>query len=69
MGAAAPVLQALSCSDCARYVCNDAEIHSQCCDQDDACNCDVSTHETAIESAGPHELDISLPWLNIHTAT
>ena len=69
MGAVAPVLRALSCADCARYVCNDAEIHSQCCDKDDACNCDVATHETVVETPEAQEIHISTPWLNIHAQT
>ena len=66
MGAVAPVIRALSCADCARYVCNDAELHSKCCDDEDACSCDASTHEIAVEAPEKEEIDISLPWLNIH---
>jgi len=68
MGAVAAAIQALSCADCAKYVLNDAEIHSQCCDQEDACNCEIATHATAIEPDS-HEISITLPWLNIHTST
>ena len=59
MGEAASVLRALSCQDCARYVCNDASIHSQCCDEEDGCNCDVQTHETKVEPAG-EDIEVSV---------
>lgn len=66
MGEAASILQRLSCQDCARYVCNNAEIHSRCC-AEDGCSCDAQTHETTIQDS--HE-DIevavegsSIPWL------
>ena len=52
MGEVASVLHALSCRDCARYVCSDASIRSQCCDEDDLCNCDVETHQTEVIEAG-----------------
>ena len=41
----------LSCTDCAKYVCNWASIHSQCCDDEDACNCDVRTEAKKSERA------------------
>ena len=62
MGAVASVAKALSCDNC------DTHARSQCCDEDDACNCAVETHETAL-SADSQEIDVSLPWLNIHAAT
>ena len=68
MGAVASVTKALSCDTCAKYVCNDAELHSRCCDQDEACSCDAATHETAL-SPDSQEINVSLPWANIHAAT
>ena len=68
MGAVASVAKALSCDTCAKYVCNSLTARSQCCDNDDACNCIIETHETAL-SADSQEIDVSLPWLNIHAAT
>ena len=38
------VIKQLSCHDCARYVCNDAAMHSRCCDSDECCACDIETH-------------------------
>ena len=37
------VVKELSCHDCARYVCNDASVHSRCCDSEECCECDVET--------------------------
>jgi len=68
MGAVASVAKALSCENCAKYVCNDLTARSQCCDEEDACNCAIETHETAL-SPDSQEIDVSLPWLNIHAAT
>ncbi len=51
MGEVGSVIKALSCTDCARYVCNGASMHSQCCDDEDACNCDVRTEPTKIETS------------------
>ena len=50
MGEVASVVRALSCDACAKYVCNGANIHSQCCDEEDGCNCDVATDATRIQS-------------------
>ena len=48
MGEVASVLRALSCQDCARYVCNSLSLHSQCCDEEDGCNCDLQTQATEV---------------------
>ncbi len=49
MGAVAGVLpgiaEALSCQDCARYVCNSMDVKSRCCDCFD---CELQTSEVAI---------------------
>eukprot|EP00973_Karenia_brevis_P027665 3813106-Karenia_brevis.AAC.1 len=37
------VVKELSCHDCARYVCNDASVHSRCCDSEECCECDLET--------------------------
>ena len=37
------IVKELSCHDCARYVANDATIHSRCCDREECCECDVET--------------------------
>ena len=59
MGDVASVIKNLSCSDCAKYVCNNASIHSQCCDEEDGCNCDLQTQETQLPSA-EEELEVSV---------
>ena len=59
MGEVGSVIKALSCTDCAKYVCNGASIHSQCCDDDDACNCDVRTEATKLERV-EEELEIEM---------
>ncbi len=50
MGEVAGVVRALSCDACAKYVCNGASLHSQCCNNEDGCNCDMKTEVTAIQS-------------------
>ena len=50
MGEVASIVRALSFGACAKYVCNGASIRSQCCDEEDGCNCDVATDATAIQS-------------------
>ena len=37
------IVKELSCHDCARYVANDATIHSRCCDREECCECDGET--------------------------
>ena len=50
MGEVASVIKALSCGDsCAKYVLNSCSMHSQCCDDEDGCNCDVKTEPTKLE--------------------
>ena len=52
MGEVASVMHGLSCKDCAKFVCNDMSMRSQCCDDEDGCNCDVVTHETMTQDKG-----------------
>ena len=37
------LVKELSCHDCAKYVCNDASLHSKCCDKDEFCEFDLET--------------------------
>ena len=48
MGAAASVISALQCKDCARYVCNSMDIKSEC---SDCWSLESETHEVALESS------------------
>ena len=49
MGAAAGVVvQALSCKDCAKYVCNSMDIKSEC---SDCCSLEIETHEVPLETS------------------
>ena len=59
MGEVASVIKALSCDSCAKYVCNGANLHSQCCSEEDGCNCDMSTEATAIQS-GEDDIEIEM---------
>ena len=60
MGEAASIIKAFSCDSCAKYVCNgSASLHSQCCDEEDACNCDVKTEATKLEP-GAEEGEIEM---------
>ena len=39
-------IEASSCSDCAKYVCNAMRIQSKC---SDCCACDIETEEIAVQ--------------------
>ena len=52
MGQALTVVRAISCSDCAKYVCNACTFHSECCD---LCNIDFVTTEVDLSES---ELEI-----------
>ena len=60
MGEVASAVKALSCDSCAKYVCNSASIHSQCCDEEDSCNCDVKTEATKLEAIEEEEVKIEM---------
>ena len=59
MGEVASVIKSLSCTDCAKYVCNNASVHSQCCDEEDGCNCELKTNETQLASTD-EEIEVSI---------
>jgi len=42
-GVISALVKELSCHDCAKYVCNDASLHSKCCDKDEFCEFDLET--------------------------
>ena len=49
------ILSALSCQDCARYVCNSMDIHSSC---SDCCDFELHTSEVEVaDSASEFSLD------------
>ena len=56
--AVAGIFQALSCAECAKYVCNaaDSECSSDCCES--PCTCKFATHETGDESPDLIEKEI-----------
>ena len=55
------VIKSFGCSDWAKYVFNSATFHSQCCDDEDLCNCDFKTTETPLASVeGDQELEMSI---------
>ena len=56
MGEAASILRALSCSDCARYVCNAMHCHSSCGEH--CCELDFVTQE--VELPETDEIDIEV---------
>ena len=49
------VVKELSCHDCARYVCNDASVHSRCCHSEECCECDFETRPVK-----PQEEEVNL---------
>ena len=56
MGEAASLLKALSCSDCARYVCNSCSFHSQCFEN--CCEIDFVTEEVEISDGDEIEFEV-----------
>ena len=48
------------------HICEDAEMHSQCCTQDVGCSCDAETHGTS----GGVERDVAMGsgccWIEAH---
>ena len=48
MGAAAGIISALQCKDCAKYVCNSMDIKSEC---SDCCSLEIETHEVPVETS------------------
>ena len=55
----ASVIKAFSCDACAKYVCNGASMHRQCCDEADSCNCDVKTEVTKLEATS-EEVEVEI---------
>ena len=54
--AVAGILNALSCQDCARYVCNSMDIHSSC---SDCCDFELHTSEVEVaDSASEFSVDV-----------
>ena len=52
------VCKALSCRDCARYVCNSMDIQSQCCHH--LCDLEVKTDLVEVaESDSEYEIDVT----------
>ena len=51
--AALPIINALSCKDWARYVCNAMHIHSKC--GEGCCEMDFETSEVSIPSSSSSE--------------
>ena len=50
------MLDALSCSDCARYVCNAMHFHSKCGEQ--CCELDFDTDEVEIPPGDDIEIEV-----------
>ena len=60
------LVKELSCHDCAKYVCNDATMHSKCCDKDEFCEFDLETRPVNLpdeELEFDMEIDQGLCWL------
>lgn len=50
------IAKALSCQDCARYVCNSMDIKSKCCD---CVDCELQTNEAEIaEDNSKYSLEV-----------
>ena len=46
--AIAPIIKAIGCHDCARYVCNAMHMHSKC---SDCCEVDLETDQVSLSSS------------------
>ena len=56
MGEVASVIRAFSCDSCARYVCNEMDVKSECCDY---CKCEVTTeHVDLSRDDSDYEIDV-----------
>ena len=53
------VVKELSCHDCARYILNDASLHSRFCDKDECCECSAEAHLVKPPDEDP-ELDMEI---------
>jgi len=56
MGQIATVLHALSCDSCARYVMNDCDFRSECCE---LCNLEFQTHATELSREQDIEIEVT----------
>ena len=56
MGTVTSVLNALSCSDCAKYVCNAMHCHSKC--GENCCELDIDTEEVELPEGGDIEIEV-----------
>ena len=50
------MLNALSCSDCAKYVCNAMHFHSKC--GENCCELDIDTEEVELPEGGDIEIEV-----------
>ena len=48
----------IKCGDWAKYVFNSMDMRSQCCDEDDFCNCEFKTNEIPLEAGKDEGLEI-----------
>jgi len=58
----AAIVKELSCHEMARYVCNDASVHSRYCDTEECCECDVETRSVKPqETEADFEVEVDSP--------
>ena len=50
----------IKCGDWAKYVFNSMDMRSQCCDEDDMCNCEFKTNEIPLEAGQNEGLEMNI---------
>ena len=66
MGQVIPIIKALGCHDCARYVCNACHVKSKC---SDCCELDVDTDAIEVKSQSSESFDADCCGNRIHANT
>jgi hypothetical protein len=57
------IVKAISCQECARYVCNSMDVKSKC---SDCCEFELETHEIDISSESETEYSMEIDGCCIH---
>jgi hypothetical protein len=60
------IVKAISCQECARYVCNSMDVKSKC---SDCCEFELETHEIDISSESETEYSMEIDGCCIHGET
>ena len=64
MGQVIPIVKALGCNDCAKYVCNACHVKSKC---SECCEVDMETDEISVKSHSSGSLSADCCGNRLHT--